>query len=218
MRLYSGLMAAVAALAVTPGLLVSAGCGGGENDCIECQQEKCTDLVAVCDPDPDCACMADCVAKRGIPGVRSCLGDCGLSERPDAFYLLEECMATACPDSDECSTPSGYSPPERNVPPGSTTAPGLGGGELEDCSFDPELTFDPEGSVLQLQSADGIVSSAATTAVAAWRTPSGRCLTCAWDRSARSHTSMIRPPSATTRATTTSWTGPTPGPAARIMI
>jgi len=127
---------------------------GQEDGCPECQREKCSDLVNVCEPDPDCACMSDCVAHAGIPGVSGCLDECGLTERPPAFGPLEECMATACPDSeDECSTPDDYSPPER-VFSNDTTIEGLGGGDLGDCSFDPDLTFDPEGSVLQLQSED----------------------------------------------------------------
>ncbi len=133
--------------------LVGAPACGDENGCPECQAEKCSDLVSVCEPDAECACMSDCAAEKGIPKVGDCLDDCGLTERPSGFIALEECMATACPDADECSTPNDYSPPER-VLAGDTTIEGLGGGDLADCSFDLELGFDPEGSVLQLLSED----------------------------------------------------------------
>ncbi len=145
-------------LLLTLGLQLATSCKGEENECPVCQREKCSDLLAECEPNADCACLAKCVAEHGIPGVESCLSVCQLSERPLAFYALEECMATACPDEeDECATPSDYVPPTPPIPPGSTTDPALAGGELADCSFDPSLPFDPEGDVLQLQSEDGLV-------------------------------------------------------------
>jgi len=73
--------------------------------------------------------------------------------------LAEECAAIACPDTgDECSTPSGYEPPD--LPTGDDTSALVahgGGGDLADCGFDTGLAFDPWGGTLQLQSLDGNV-------------------------------------------------------------
>lgn len=136
--------------------LVLAACSdsGGAGVCAECVDEKCSDLLPACEGDPDCACMVGCLGEGGIPGVPGCLDTCGLAERPAAFLPIEECTAVACPDTgDECSTPSDWTPPG-NIIECEGSAAGLGGGALPDCSFDPALPFDPDGDVLQLQSAD----------------------------------------------------------------
>lgn len=126
--------------------------------CGDCVKEKCQDLVDICDVDPDCGCMVDCMGRKGIPGVEGCLETCGLAERPADFVPVEECVATACPDSDECSTPAGYTPP---LVPSTDDTSALdahgGGGALADCGFDDALAFDPEGETLQLESLDGNV-------------------------------------------------------------
>ncbi len=143
-------------------LLVALSCSEA-GECGECQEEKCADLLRICERDADCACLARCVGEDGIPGTDACLRDCGLSRRPGDYVPLEECVAVACPDSDECSTPSDYAIPSTADPDGGTSVPGpdastsvagLGGGELQDCSFDADLRFNAEGAVLQLQSAD----------------------------------------------------------------
>lgn len=137
-----------------------------EEACAECQQEKCSDLLGICQQEADCGCLARCTAREGIPGVDECLDECGLQERPAAFVPLQECMAVACPDSDECSVPAGYTVEPvagtggSQPPAGSGGLSGtadIGGGELADCSFDPAFVFDPEGEILQLQNADGTV-------------------------------------------------------------
>jgi len=129
------------------------GCGSGGNECAACIDEKCSDLLAVCNGDADCACVASCTGDNGIPGIDACLATCGLSERPAGFAALEVCVATACPDTeDECSTPSDYQPPDALTCDG--TGGGIGSGSLADCSFDTGLAFDPDGAVLQLESAD----------------------------------------------------------------
>ncbi len=128
-------------------------CGGSGGECAECFDEKCADLLPLCDAEPGCPCMVECTSENGIPGVVSCLDVCGLSERPAAFVPLEECVAVACPDSDECSTPSDWVPPGDDVTCEGSAA-GIGGGSLADCSFDTGLSFDPDGTVLQLESAD----------------------------------------------------------------
>lgn len=126
-----------------------------EQACGECRDEKCSDLVAYCARDEGCACMADCLGDEGIPGVNGCLGRCGLTERPAEFVLVEECVAVACPDSDECNTPSNYTPPEQLSEGGE---PGdIAGGDLPDCAFDPALAYRGDANELQLQSADGAV-------------------------------------------------------------
>ncbi|MFH1467904.1 MAG: hypothetical protein ABIO70_26195 [Pseudomonadota bacterium] len=127
--------------------------------CAVCVDEKCADLVVRCDEDPDCACMVQCLGEDGMPGVEACLGHCGLSERPAAFPPVEECVALACPDAgDECATPADWSPstPEASDDTSALVEHG-GGGERPDCGFDEDLAFDPEGTTLQLQSADGRV-------------------------------------------------------------
>jgi len=146
--------------ALIPALVLCAACGakGGGETCADCVDEKCSDLADVCAADPDCACMADCLGLEGVPGVEGCLATCGLTERPVDFIPVEECVAVSCPDSDECSTPSDYEPPE--IPSTDDTsaleAHG-GGGDLADCGFDTGLAFDPWGTTLQLQSLNGQV-------------------------------------------------------------
>ncbi len=124
--------------------------------CGDCRDEKCADLVKYCVADEDCKCMSDCLGDKGMPGVEGCLDTCGLEERPPAFIPLEDCVAVACPDSeDECSTPSDYVPPTVEQPEDAGVSDaGIGSGNLADCEFDPALPFDPEGEVLQLESAD----------------------------------------------------------------
>jgi hypothetical protein len=146
--------------------VIAFSCCSSEGDCEVCQKEKCSDLLALCEKDADCACLARCAAREGIPGVDGCLDECALQQRPADFVPLQQCMATACPDSDECSVPSGYQVEPVAGPGGSTAAADggnatdaadIGGGELADCSFDPDLAFDADGEILQLQSADGRV-------------------------------------------------------------
>jgi hypothetical protein len=138
---------------VVAGLALTAGCL--ENECAECRDEKCSDLVSYCRDDAGCGCMADCLGDEGIPGVEGCLSVCGLTERPSAFVLVEECVAVACPDTDECNTPRNYTPPEQLSAGGE---PGdISGGDLPDCAFDPDLAHRPDSGELQLRSADGEV-------------------------------------------------------------
>jgi len=123
-----------------------------DEDCSVCLEEKCPDLLGICRQDADCACMADCMGDKGIPGLDACLESCGLEARPVGFVPLEECVAGGCPDGDECSVPAGYVVPDDIVCDGPDI--GIGGGSLADCGFDPALAFDPQGPVLQLESAD----------------------------------------------------------------
>jgi len=138
-------------LALIPTLLLGTACA--EDTCGECVDEKCLDLADICDDDPNCACMADCLGDQGIPGVEGCLESCGLTERPADFVPLEECVAITCPDEDECSTPNNYVPPEI---PSSDDTSALeehgGGGDLADCGFDTGIAYDHEGSTLPLES------------------------------------------------------------------
>ena len=131
-------------------------CEASSGVCDECMDEKCADLITACAADADCACMSECMGDEGVGGVPRCLDSLGLSERPAGFASLEECTAFACPDGDECSTPSDWTPPGDDVACAGSAA-GIGGGNLADCSFDPGMTFDPDGTVLQLESAGGAV-------------------------------------------------------------
>ncbi len=141
-------------LALIPALVL----GACSETCADCVKEKCADIAAICNVDPDCACMVDCLGRRGVPGVERCLDGCGLTERPADFVPVEECVAVTCPDSDECSTPAGYEPP---LIPSTDDTSALeahgGGGALADCGFDAALAFDPDGSTLQLESLNGNV-------------------------------------------------------------
>ena len=93
------------------------------------------------------------MAQEGIPGVTACMSTCGVSERPPGFAELEACVAIGCPDSgDECATPDGYVAPNPRVCEGSAAS--VGSGTLADCAFDNTLTFDLEGEILQLETAD----------------------------------------------------------------
>jgi hypothetical protein len=144
------------ALVLTPTLLFIGSCA--EEACVDCMTEKCSDLIGYCEQDTNCKCMSDCLGNDSIPGVEGCLTKCDVNERPSGFAVVEECVATACPDSDECSTPSGYTPPDTGdtdtTPIDTTAIDGLGGGSLADCVFDSGLEFKPEGDILQLKSAD----------------------------------------------------------------
>jgi hypothetical protein len=40
-------------------LLLFGSCGGSGNECPVCMEEKCDDLMRVCEEDADCACMAE---------------------------------------------------------------------------------------------------------------------------------------------------------------
>ena len=126
--------------------------GAGASRC-DCMDEKCADLIRICQRNAACTCMSSCLGQRRVGGIQSCLTDNGLGDRPPGFAALEECVGVACPDSDECATPAGWRPPPDVSCPGSTAS--IAGGALADCGFDPALRFNPEGAVLQLQSADG---------------------------------------------------------------
>ncbi|MDH5672894.1 MAG: hypothetical protein OEZ06_12140 [Myxococcales bacterium] len=121
--------------------------------CGQCQCEKCPELMQLCGLDPDCTCMATCVASSGLGAVDTCLDSCGVSGSPPGFANLVNCVGPACPDSDECSKPAGFAPPPDIVATGSSGG-GIGSGDLPECSFDAGLYFDPLGEVLQLESAD----------------------------------------------------------------
>lgn len=137
--------------------MADAGCSS-DQECATCLREKCADLIPRCEVDPGCACMVGCLGDNGIAGVDACLGTCSLSARPANFSEIESCAAVGCPDSgDECATPTGWTPPVQEIVCDHTGSGGLGGGGLPDCGFDSALRFDPEGTALQLESADGNV-------------------------------------------------------------
>jgi hypothetical protein len=147
--------ALLAGVAMASAALIAGCSGGAEGACAECLTEKCADLIQLnCEGDADCECMIDCVGADGIPGVDACLTTCGLSARPAGFAEIEECTAVACPDSeDECATPGDWTPPGNDITCEGSSA-GIGGGTLPDCSFDRDLPFDADGTILQLESAD----------------------------------------------------------------
>lgn len=157
-------------------LLASAGCSGDEKvsdtgdgtpdacpvdsgaslgDCSECIDEKCADLIPYCVEDDDCACMLTCMRQEGVVGVEDCLTQLDLPARPTGFAQIEECVAYACPDEDECATPDDWTPPDADLECDGLGSGGLGSGTEADCGFDTTLDFDPLGDVLQLQSLEG---------------------------------------------------------------
>ncbi len=125
------------------------------NECAECIDEKCADLVDLCARDEVCACMVDCLATEGMPGIDACLGALGLDSAPAGFPGVEECVGYSCPDGDECSTPRDWTPPEADLECDGTGSDAVPGGTEADCDFDPTLDFDPAGDVLQLVDLDG---------------------------------------------------------------
>lgn len=126
-----------------------------DNECAECIDEKCADLFPFCHEYAECECMEACLRKEGMGEIETCLATLGLEYRPIGFAQLEECVAYSCPDSDECSTPNDWTPPDAEIECDGTGTGSLGSGNEADCGFDLGLEFDPEGEVLQLLSADG---------------------------------------------------------------
>ena len=123
-------------------------------DCSECVDEKCSDLVSFCERNPDCACMEQCLRERGVGAVRRCLADLDLPAPPIGFAQVEECVAIACPDEDECATPDGWTPPDADLECDGFGSGSIAGGTEADCAFE-DVAFDPDGDVLQLTSDDG---------------------------------------------------------------
>lgn len=122
--------------------------------CSGCLGEKCCDLLRLCAAHADCLCMAKCVGRSSLTGVTGCLRTCGVSGSPPGFVPLVECLAVACPDEDECSTPPGFKAPPAARSAGAPSGGPIGAGTLRDCGFDSRLPFDARGAVLQLESAD----------------------------------------------------------------
>ena len=147
----SGIECSAADGAGTPTLQCTALAGA----CGECVAEKCCELTELCSIDADCACMAMCIGTESLAGVDGCLDTCGVTGSPRGFADLASCVATTCPDGDECSVPAGFTPPPDAAPTGPTSSANIGSGMLADCSFDAGLTYDPNGDILQLASADG---------------------------------------------------------------
>lgn len=123
-------------------------------ECSACIDEKCADLLPYCEDDERCACAVACVREQGIVGVESCLAALDLSYRPVGFPQLEECVAYACPDPDECQTPADWVPPDADVVCDGSGSGSLGSGTGADCGFSNE-PFDANGDVLQLVATDG---------------------------------------------------------------
>lgn len=117
----------------------------------------CDQFTAKCAPNADCVCMAQCIAGSGLGGVTGCLGSCGLQGSPPGFSEMAKVLAVMCPDTDECSAPAAFTPPPDSTPPPAPSGGSIGGGTLPDCSFDPGLRYDPNGSILQLESSDGSI-------------------------------------------------------------
>ena len=128
--------------------------GGSMGDCSECIDEKCSDLLPYCQTDEECSCMVECLRQEGVGAVDDCLARHGLPVRPTGFAQVEECVAFACPDQDECSTPTDWTPPDADLECDGTGTGGLAGGTEPDCAFDDTLGADPEGTTLQLQSTE----------------------------------------------------------------
>lgn len=128
---------------------------GSSEVCTRCAGEDCCELWQRCGNDTRCGCVAICVGAAGLVELSGCLDSCGVMGSPPGFRVLADCMALNCPDSDECSAPPAFSPPPDIEARASSSTDTIGSGVLADCSFDPDLAFDPLGEVLQLQSADG---------------------------------------------------------------
>lgn len=68
----------------------------GAPDCRPCLEKQCTDELAACDADPECAAVYDCLLASGGDGAPGCEGDILGPGGP-----LRDCMVTQC--SDACS-------------------------------------------------------------------------------------------------------------------
>jgi hypothetical protein len=101
--------------------------------------------------------MAQCVGEAGLVGTDDCLTSCNLTGSPPGFFELAEDVVVMCPDGDECSVPSGYTPPPRIEPGNAPSNASIAAGDLADCSFDANLAYDPNGEILQLEDATGDV-------------------------------------------------------------
>ena len=118
--------------------------------CGSCMWEKaCTNFLFRCAHNEGCVCMAECVASTNVAGTTSCLGQCGLTEIPPGFAewvkgASDMCWDEGCGRLDEPTV--GPSAANSEGSPGAGTDP--------DCVFDTNLTYDPCGPVLQLESAD----------------------------------------------------------------
>jgi hypothetical protein len=132
-------------------------CSALAGGCGSCIEEKCCDLFELCSVDADCACMAMCIGQQSLSGIDGCLGTCNVSGSPPRFADLASCVATTCPDGDECTAPANFTPPPDVEPSGGGGSGGIGSGTLADCSFDAGLAYDPNGEILQLENADGSI-------------------------------------------------------------
>lgn len=120
--------------------------------CGRCMWEKaCPQFLFQCAHDAGCVCTAECVATAGVASTESCLGQCGLSASPPGFTEWVKLASDMCWD-EGCGRLS--SPPPD---PPSTSGASIGAGTEPDCLFDANLPYDPCGSILQLQSADGSI-------------------------------------------------------------
>jgi hypothetical protein len=118
--------------------------------CGRCMWEKaCASFLFRCAHDADCVCMAECVGSAGVGGTESCLDQCGLTESPPGFAEWVKGASDMCWD-EGCGV-LGEPPPD----PGAVTGGDTGSGTEPDCAFDTNLSYDPCGEVLQLQSEDG---------------------------------------------------------------
>lgn len=112
-------------------------------------EKACASFLFRCAHNEGCVCMAECVGSMGVAGTASCLGQCGLTEIPPGFAAWVKGAADMCwdegcgrldePLADPAATPADGSP---------------GAGTDPDCVFDTNLSYDPCGPVLQLESAD----------------------------------------------------------------
>lgn len=118
--------------------------------CGSCMWEKaCASFLFRCAKNTDCVCMAECVGNRGVNAMESCFDQCGLTESPPGFAEWVKSASDMCWDEGCGTLMTSISDP------GSTTGGSTGAGTEKDCSFDSNLSHDPCGAVLQLQSADG---------------------------------------------------------------
>lgn len=121
--------------------------------CGRCLWEKaCPQFLFQCAHDAGCVCAAECVANADVASTQSCLSQCGLSASPPGFAEWVKLASDMCWD-EGCGRLSG-SPPD---PPSTPSGASIGAGTEPTCLFDANRRYDPCGSILQLQSADGSI-------------------------------------------------------------
>lgn len=75
-----------------------------DDSCDECTKTSCCDQLSICDEDPDCRCVLECLdtyANPSLPEAQTCAGECGVDFLVVGSMLmeLEACRQLSCSDA-----------------------------------------------------------------------------------------------------------------------